>query len=114
MKFRFPWRKKINDTANMKLEGLLKATLLPLTPRHEFVSDIRQGLVGDGEGLIFGRISPKTLRMGVLGIGAALSGALLIVTGLRWVISLLGALGLLQLSRKKKDANHSLPSQPAL
>ncbi len=114
MKIRLPWRKKLEDVAIINLEGLLESTLRPVSARREFISDLREDLVGDGEGLIFGRISPKTLRMGILGVGAALSGALLIFAGLRWVISLLAALGLFQLSRKKKDDRHSLPVQPAL
>ena len=113
MKFRLPWRKKISETANMKLEGLLDATLRLAAPRHEFVTDLRLGLMGDGEGLVFGRISPKTLRMGVIGAGAAISGALLIFAGLRWVISLLADLGLFQLSRKKKDDQEVIPLQAA-
>ena len=113
MKIRLPWRKKIEKTAHMNLEDLLDATLRPVSARHEFVTDLRHGLVGAGEGLVFGRISPKTLRMGVLGIGAALSGALLIFAGLRWVISLLAALGLFQLSRNKKDDHEAISMQVA-
>ena len=44
-------------------------------------------------------------------INEDLSGALLIVAGMRGVISLLGALGLLQLSRKKKDDQQTIPVQ---
>ena len=111
MKIRLPWRKKIEKTAIMKQEGLLTATLRPVSARREFVTDLREGLVGDGEEMLFGRISPKTLRMGILGIGAALSGAFLILAGLRWVVSLLGALGLIQLSRKNKDKQQTIPVQ---
>ena len=114
MKFQFPWQRKSAQSKYVKLEGLLEATLKPVAPRQEFLIDLRQELVGKKAAALFGRISPKTLRMGVLGLGAALSGALLMVAGLRWVVSLLGALGLIQLQRKKNNEQNTLPNQPAL
>jgi hypothetical protein len=114
MKFQFPWRKKSAQSKYDVFEGLLEAALKPVAPRQEFLNVLRQDLVGKKEGLLFGRISPKTLRMGVLGVGAALSGALIMVAGLRWVLTLLGALGLIQLQRQKHKEQHTFPNQPAL
>lgn len=114
MKIQFPWRKKSAQSEYKELEGLLQSTLRPVSPRKEYLNDLRRDLVGKKAAPLFGRISPKTLRMGIFGIGAALSGALIMVAGLRWVLSLLGALGLIHLQRQKSNQQRKLPNQPAI
>lgn len=114
MRIQLPWQKKASQSKIVKLEGLLDATLKPVAPQQGFIKDLRHNLVGKQEGMLFGRIPHKTFRMGLLGLGAALSGVVLMIAGLRWVISLLGALGLIQLQRQKNKEQPSLPIQPAM
>lgn len=114
MKIQFPWRKKTAQSKFVELEDLLESTLTPIAARQEYLDSLRHDLVGKKATTLFGKISPKTLRMGILGVGAALSGAFIMVAGVRWVFSLLAALGLIQLHRQKSSQPHTLPNQPAL
>lgn len=114
MKIQFPWRKKNAQSEFEKLEGLLESTLTPVAAGQEYLDSLRHDLVGKKASFFFGKISPKTLQMGMLGVGAALSAAFIMVAGLRWALSLLAALGLIQAQRQKSKQPRSLPNQPAL
>lgn len=114
MKIRLPWRKGTAEDKFNKLEAMLAATLQPVEPRAVFSSQLRRQIVGDAKPSFLKQLSPKTLRMGVIGIGAALSGAFIMIAGLRWLLSLLAALGMFQLHRKQQNKAYINPAQPAI
>ncbi|MEK6256552.1 MAG: hypothetical protein N2C13_04440 [Chloroflexota bacterium] len=114
MKIRLPWRLNTAENKFTKIETLLSATLQPVAPREDFAKQLRREMVGETKSSMLKRVSPNTLRMGVIGIGAALSGAFIMIAGLRWLISLLGALGLFQLQRKQKNQVPTFPPQAAI
>lgn len=113
MKIRLPWRKDTAEKYN-KLESLLVSTLKPVALRREFITQLRTEMVGEKKANPLSLVSPKTLRMGIIGVGAALSGAFIMIAGVRWLVSLLGALGLLHMQRKQSKENQSLPPQAAI
>lgn len=77
------------------LESLLEASLKPVTPRQEFVQDLRARLVSGIEHKVLG-MPLRTFQNVLLAVGAVASGGILLFTGLRAVISLLGAIGLVR------------------
>jgi hypothetical protein len=115
MKFEWPWRIRRRKTGINQIEKLLDSTLKPVSARQDFLDRLRADLEAGGDASIFKRIPQKTLGLGVLGLGAVLSGIVLLVAGLRWFVSLLSALGLFEIQRrKKKEEEESFPTQPAM
>ena len=106
MKIQLPWKK--NHSAD-SLEVLLESTLKPITPSAEFINDLRYRLLGKTEKKILG-MEEDTFHLVVLVLGMVASGAVLIFTGIRAIIAILGSLGLLQQYRKTmKDTPVSGP-----
>ncbi|MDH3943114.1 MAG: hypothetical protein OEV06_03365 [Anaerolineae bacterium] len=114
MKFKWPWRIRRKEAGISQIERLLDSTLKPVSARPDFLDRLRADLETRGGKGVFGRIPQKTMRLGLLGLGAVLSGAVLLVAGVRWFVSLLSALGLFEIQRRKKEEEKSLPTQPAV
>lgn len=107
MNLRLPWRKsnKSNELSlvEQQLEGLYK----PVEARPEFLDGLRQQLVGVRERKWLGLRVPS-FEFVLLVIGALASLSLVLVTGIRAVLTLLGTLGVIQASKqvnKKPIAN---------
>ena len=98
MKVQLPWKKRENRSVDA-LEVLLESTLKPIAPNSEFINDLRYRLLGQTEKKILG-MPEDTFQIVLLILGMVASGAVLILTGIRAIIAILGSLGLLQQYRK--------------
>ncbi len=110
MKIRFPWNKKVNPGSVEGIERLLHSTLTPVSPRSAFVTNLRHKLV-DYEARPSLLPDSKKLRYGLLGLAGVVSAALMIFTGIRTIISILSALGLLrEMRRQMEEKRKSTPT----
>ena len=87
------------------LEAYLQATLRPVKPRTAFVSDLGAKLSKIPPAV---RATPPILKYTVLAIAGAVSAAVIVVTGVRAAVTILGTLGLLvalkEQARQKQTA----------
>lgn len=87
-----------------KVEPILAATLKPVTPRLEFVSDLRTRVASQPQPLK----AQANLWQYALWAGAGLvSGVVLIVTGVRAATAILVALGVIQQVKKSQQTPDS-------
>ncbi len=109
MKLQLPWNKEENRTTDA-LEVLLESTLKPIAPNVEFINDLRYRLLGQTEEKKVLGMPESTFHLVLLVLGMLASGAVLILTGIRAIIAILGSLGLIQQYRKTmKDTPVSGP-----
>lgn len=107
MKIKFPWRNKKETIGLAFVESRLDKHYKSVSPRREFTQDLRNQLVGVEDKRILG-IKPKTMRIGLIAVGAGMSLFLVLLTSIRVFISLLSALGLLhQVNKQIKDKKAS-------
>ena len=93
----------INKTKSIDLPGIeimLKTTLKPVTPRSEFVKNLRQRLL-DPDRLAVRIPQINTRHSLILSLAGIAGGTLFLVTGLRAVLSLIGALGVIVLLKRQ-------------
>ncbi|MBT6151977.1 MAG: hypothetical protein HOH75_08300 [Chloroflexi bacterium] len=106
MKFYFPWQKKNKFVNLTELEAKLDAVLQPVKMRQEFISELRQTLMGKTKKQKFSikNVDPKTSW---LIFGGVLSSVMIIFSGIRAVIALLGAIGLIQINKKIEETSNN-------
>jgi hypothetical protein len=103
----------INDQEIAKFESLLESYLQPVTPRADFVRQLRRRL------LDVSRPSVKIpgtnyIRYGLIA-GASLAGSFLVVaTGIRAVMTVLGALGIIHFVKQQVDQKGISPPRLAM
>lgn len=113
MKLRVPWRKRNKESNFSSLESLLAASLKQMKPRPEFVKNLRRQFTGEPARKVFG-IPAKSLQTGLLTLGAGASLIILLFAGIRVVISILSALGLLhQVKKQMKEKQTLTPPKAA-
>ena len=113
MKLKFPWRKRNKESNFSSLESLLAASLKQIKPRPEFVQNLRRQFAGEPTRKLFG-LPAQTFKTGLLTIGAGASILLLLFAGIRVVISILSALGLLhQVNKQMKEKRTLTPPTAA-
>lgn len=92
------------------LEGYLGRTLQPVTPRAEFVDALRDKLsrvdLQAEENLL--EKGPRALHLALLGGAGILSSLLLVITGIRAVIALVGAIGAIKQMRQQLAAKPTI------
>lgn len=110
MKIKIPWRKRTKNSNFSSLEDLLAASLKPFKPRAEFVNDLRRQIIGEPARKVLG-IPTKSLKTGLITVGAGASIFFLLLAGIRVAISILGALGLIQ--QVNKQLKEKQPASPA-
>jgi hypothetical protein len=96
-----PWRRSsVSDLEALAgLEDYLEESLLPVRPRQAFVAGLKNRLIMAPEPQL--PSIPPVLQFTLLGALGIFSGLLIIITGIRATITLLGALGLLSQLRKR-------------
>ena len=109
MKIRNPWNKKNRSINLSTLEARLDAVLQPVKMRQEFIADLRKNLIGQSEKKRFSmkNVNPKTSW---LIFGGVLSSIMIIFSGVRAIIAILGALGLIQLNKKIEETTKNKPA----
>lgn len=114
MKIQMPWKKKkiLLEKDLHVLEERLKTTLKPIQPRPDFLRNLRIQLVGEEKKSVLGIPSQK-VQEGLLVAGGILSFAVVVFTGIRAVIAVLSALGIMQIKKKVEDSTQ-VPIQPAV
>ena len=94
----------------VQLEGYLDRTLQPVVPRPEFVDALRDNLnrveLQAEEDLL--EKEPRALHLALLGGAGILSSLLLVITGVRAVIALVGAVSALKQMRQQLAAKPSI------
>jgi hypothetical protein len=97
--------KKVNQMELSDLEGYLDRTLQPVAPRAEFVDALRDKLnrveIQAEENIL--EKEPRALHYVLLGGAGILSSLLLVITGIRAVIALIGAIGALKQMRQRLE-----------
>ena len=93
------WEKKLTEPDLMNIETILKSTLKPVTPRPEFVQELRRGLMSHS---IPGKNGSKHESENniMLVVFSFLGAAFLLSLGIRAIASLVGLLGLWHFSRQ--------------
>ena len=94
----------------VQLEGYLDRTLQPVVPRPEFVDALRDNLnrveLQAEEDLL--EKEPRALHLALLGGAGILSSLLLVITGVRAVIALVGAVSAFKQMRQQLAAKPSI------
>lgn len=109
MKLQWPWKRTNKGDVVAKLEAKLASVMQPVQARADYLQDLRNELVGRPEKRFLGmRIKSPEFVLAIA--GGALSAVVLLVTGFRAVIALLGTLGILQ--QVNKQANENNPTSP--
>jgi hypothetical protein len=97
---------KVDRMELVHLEDYLGHTLHPVTPRAEFVGALRDKLsrveLKAEENLL--EKEPRALHLALLGGAGILSSLLLVITGVRAVLALIGAIGALKQMRQQLAA----------
>lgn len=92
-----------------EIEDYLESMLLPVEPRPQYIDELRLRLIQPTGIDLSERVSPEMLRkLAFTGAGIA-SGVLVLLTAVRAVVALLGALGYLRIL-KEKDAAPATPA----
>lgn len=113
MKIKLPWQKKQSKLGKdlQSLEEKLESTLISVEPRSDFVKGLRTKIVGAPEKSST-HLSNKKVQKGLLVAGGVVSFLLMVLVGLRVIITILGAIGLIQVRKKVEKNIPSPPPQP--
>jgi len=114
MKLQMPWKKKkiILERDMQIIEKRLSSTLKPVEPRPEFLRALRIQVVGKEQKRILG-LSAGRVKQGLLVVGGIFSLAVVILTGIRTILAILSALGLMQLKKQVEDTHQEAPIHTA-
>jgi hypothetical protein len=96
MKWFDRWKKVETDAKIKSLERELENALVPVKPRPEFVTGLRRNLLRQNFEIdLVPKSENKNLQSGILITGGILSALLMVVTGVRGMVSVIGVIGLL-------------------
>jgi hypothetical protein len=94
------------------LESALQSTLKPVLPRREYILELKEKLLEQAFSTPPEAYSPR--KMFLIAGAILFSSLLMIASGIRAAIAVVGAIGILhQVSRQIKDGSDSNPFQPA-
>jgi len=95
------WRKeKINEEDILGIEDYLYSALYPVNPSSTFVQSLKSRLMDAPEPV---NRSKEIMQYSLLGLAGVLSGIIIIVTGIRATVTILGALGILRQVRNRAN-----------
>ncbi|HBY07792.1 MAG TPA: hypothetical protein DEH22_08420 [Chloroflexi bacterium] len=97
MKFLNWWKNTELDDDLLSLENILGRSLISVVPRQEFIEDLRHGLMNQIPEEVELAISnqKKNIQTGLIVTGGILGGVMIILSGLRGIVSLVGVTALL-------------------
>jgi hypothetical protein len=98
----WPWwprRKEIPVEEVEEIEAKLQENLVPVKPRSAFVSSLKERILTAPEPKL--PSMPPALQYSILGALGLFSSVLIVVTGIRATVTLIGALGLISQLRKR-------------
>jgi repressor of nif and glnA expression len=113
MKIQMPWKKKkiILERDLQIVEKRLSSTLRSVEPRPEFLRSLRVQVVGKEQKRIFG-LSVGKAKERLLVVGGIFSLAIVVFTGIRTILAILSALGLMQLKKRVEETPQEMPFHP--
>jgi len=101
------WRnEKISEEDILGIEDYLYSALYPVNPSSTFVQSLRSRLMDAPEPV---NRSKEIMQYSLLGLAGVLSGIIIIVTGIRATVTILGALGLLRQARNRSNRQRPAP-----
>lgn len=106
MKFRWPWQKRTEEDELASLDAMLDSAFQPVSPSSDFLTGLRETLIASEQKVL--GLSRRTFQQLLLILGAIASGVLLIFTGIRTILNIIGAFGRLRKPRGEQDP----PSEP--
>ncbi len=114
MKLQMPWKKKkiILERDLQIIEKRLSSTLKPVEPRPEFLRALRVQVVGKEQRRLLG-LPIEKVKEGLLVAGGIFSLGIVVFTGIRAILAILSALGLMQLKKRVEEKPQELPLHPA-
>ena len=92
-------RQPLDQEEMVKMEEIMQESLVPITPRPAFISALKERILSAPEPKV-PSMAPA-LQYTLLGFIGLFSSLLIIVTGIRATITLLGALGIISQMRKR-------------
>jgi hypothetical protein len=106
-------KSRMDNQEIAELESLLDTYLQPVTPRADFVRQLQQRLLDVSRPTV--KIPGKNyIKYGLIA-GASLAGSLLVVTtGIRAVMAVLGALGIIHFVKQQVDEKSVSPPRLAI
>lgn len=111
MKLKLPWSKSKKMDLMTMLEAKLEAAMQPVQARADYLQGLRNELVGGPQKRFLGlRVKSPEFMLAIA--GGALSVIVLLAAGVRAVITLLGAMGILQQVNKQIKENPPNPLTP--
>jgi hypothetical protein len=109
MKTRMKRGKLFMEDEFEELEACLKSVMRPVEPRSAFISALKVRLLNNHTNK---RITPRFLQYSALLVAGLISGVIIVVTGVRATIAILGALGLLRNVRGQVTRKSTASIQP--
>lgn len=107
--FKFPWQHEFESDQSTDIESLLESSLHPVKPRSDYVRELKERLKRVTPRPKF--VLPKKFQYVVLGIAGFVSGIVLLLTGIRVIVTLLATLGIIrQISREQHEEQMPGPS----
>ncbi len=110
MKWRLPWRKLLSPAELVDMESMLNDTLQPVTPSSNFVDELQGRLMRDFANAMDLAAERRTISPAWIIAGAFFASFLVLIAGIRVVIALLGALGILnEMRRQMEEKEEAIP-----
>jgi hypothetical protein len=100
----FGWKRKIDNGQRYSMESVLESVLHPMTPRSQFVDSLRKGLM-DYEIMEEKGSRAINYQNTILIFAGFFSAALLLSIGIRILMTLIGAIGIIHYQRRKMSFN---------
>lgn len=105
------WGKKNNRKDYQEIENHLESVFLPQPPRPEFVANLHQRLLHELDNPpLDPRLDPR--RLVLITAASLLGGTVLLVMGIRTVVTILAGLGLLHKIETTRSANLAKRTAP--
>jgi hypothetical protein len=109
MKTLWSTRKKAKDESFDELEYYLRSVLRPVEPKPDFVSELGARLVG----ATFKEDQwPVRLQYALLAVAGLISSVIIVVTGIRATLTLLGAMGFMRHIKNQVQSNQTTAIPP--
>jgi len=106
-------KNKVSKKGILELEALLDHYLRPVNPRPEFVSQLQQRLFDSTRPVV--RINgEKYLDYGFIVVASLIGSALVIMTGVRALLTVMSALGILHFVKSRSNDEQISSPSPAV
>lgn len=102
----------VEKKRNSELESLLETYLIPVKPRPEFVTQLRRRLLDSTRPRV-NFPGEKYLDYGLITLVSLAGSALVLITGIRTVLTVMSALGIIHLVKSQAEEKQVSSPKPA-